>query len=399
MKPYYPLKVLELDVTQELPPAPVRPGYRGVHILFRDRRRPVGWATLLAADEEEVISPVRLRQAAEQLASSGANGMPAPVVTNPAPIPISVVVCTRDRTTSLSRCLEALLGLDYPTFEIIVVDNAPTTRDTERLSSEHGVRYVREDRPGLNWARNRGWSEARYPVIAYTDDDTRADRDWLRGLAASFADPAVAAVTGLVGPAELETPAQVHFELGYGGMGKGLRRRRFQMPHLAPRDLIAVQQIGVGANMAFRRETLETVGGFDSALDVGTPAGGAGDLDVFHRILAKGLTIQYEPAALLWHYHRRSMRELWRQLSLDGRSFGVYLIKLWRQNLISRREVARFALVDWGRWLAGRIALGLVGRHRLPLPLLGANLWGMLSAPWAYASTYKRLTPRESPRG
>jgi len=130
--------------------------------------------------------------------------------------PITVVVCTRDRTATLARCLNSLRALSYQTFEVIVVDNAPAANDTamlvERLSVEWPLlRYLREERPGLDWARNRGFAEARHEIVAYTDDDVRVDRNWLTGVASAFADPSVMLVTGLVAPAELETDAQVIF--------------------------------------------------------------------------------------------------------------------------------------------------------------------------------------------
>lgn len=79
---------------------------------------------------------------------------------------------------------------------------------------------------------------------------------------------------------------------------------------MGPYDLVTVHHMGVGANMAFRRRVLEQLGGFDTALDVGTPSHGAGDLDMFHRALLSGATVRYEPVALVWHQHRRDMAAL-----------------------------------------------------------------------------------------
>ena len=80
---------------------------------------------------------------------------------------ISVVICTQDRTDMLRRCLSAIRALDYPDYEVIVADNAPQTEATRDLVGElGGIRYVREDTPGLDWARNRGIAEARNPIVA-----------------------------------------------------------------------------------------------------------------------------------------------------------------------------------------------------------------------------------------
>ncbi|MGH2521106.1 MAG: glycosyltransferase [Anaerolineales bacterium] len=308
--------------------------------------------------------------------------------------PISVVVCTRDRAQLLRACLAALARLDYPAYEVIVVDNASRDDSTARAVAATPFRYVREEHPGLDWARNRGAAEARYDIVAYVDDDAQADPGWLGGLAGAFAGPNVAAATGLVLPLELETRAQQLFE-EYSGMGKGAQPRLFQRDSMRPRELAAAHRVGVGANMAFRRNVFDTIGTFDTALDVGTPSGGGGDLDMFHRILVAGLAIRYEPAAVVRHQHRRDMPGLRHQLYNNGRSFGVYLIKVWRSRSLDRRVVARYALGWFGGWVLARFIKGLLWLERFPLPLLWAELWGACSAPWAYTATYHRnLRPR-----
>jgi glycosyltransferase involved in cell wall biosynthesis len=383
-------RVLDLELSDGLSPLrDCEPG-SSIRILVRYQGRPLGWVSLVTDRPEVPVA--RLRESIDR--QIGAALVPAVFGPGPRALPssappISVVVCTRDRTAFLERCLGSLLALDYPAYEVIVVDNAPRDDATARLAASLPVRYVREPRPGLDRARNRGIAEARHDLIAFTDDDARADPGWLSALARAFADPEVAAVTGLVAPAELETPAQEYFERVYGGMGKGPRPRMFRRERMRPKQLIGIQAVGVGANMAFRRAVLAATGGFDPALDVGTPSSGGGDLDMFHRVVAGGWTLRYEPAALVWHQHRREMEALFRQLSNDGRSFGVYLLKRWRQREVPRKSLVRFTLLDWCPWLAGRVVLGLLGRHPMPLRLLWANLWGALHAPWAYAATYR----------
>lgn len=304
--------------------------------------------------------------------------------------PISVIVCTRDRPQSLERCLASLAQLDYPVYEVIVVDNAPRDNLTARIVAQTSCRYLREDRPGLDHARNRGAAEAKYDLLAYTDDDVQVDPGWLRGLASAFADPTVMAATGLVLPLELETQAQRLFEQ-YSGMGKGEQSRIFRREQMQPWELIAVHHAGVGANMAFRRRLFETIGGFDPALDVGAPAGGGGDLDLFHRALIAGLTLRYEPAAVVRHRHRPDMAGLRRQIYNNGRSFGVYLLKIWHNKTVSRRETALFAVRWLGGWLLARLFNRLIGRLHFPLSLVWAELWGALHAPWVYWTTYQTI--------
>lgn len=302
--------------------------------------------------------------------------------------PISVVVCTRDRAQILQRCLVALSLLDYSQYEVVVVDNASRNADTAQVVAATPFRYVREEQVGLDWARNRGASEATHDIIAYVDDDVLVEPGWLRGVATALADPDVVAMTGLVLAAELETEAQQLFEK-YGGMGKGWQPRVFKGRSLKPRDLIAAHQVGVGANMAFRRRTFEQVGKFDTGLDVGTPSGGCGDLDMFHRILVAGLTLRYEPNAVVRHQHRRDIVGLRKQLYNNGRGFGVYLIKIWKTGQLKHLEILRYTIWEWlSGWLMWRLVRCLIGRYDLPLTLIWAEIRGALSAPWAYHATY-----------
>jgi glycosyltransferase involved in cell wall biosynthesis len=307
---------------------------------------------------------------------------------------ISVVVCTRDRPAALARCLDALARLDHAPFEVVVVDNASRDDAAERIVAATPFRYVREDRPGLDRARNRGAAEARFDLVAYTDDDAEAEPGWLSGIAGAFAGSEVAGVTGRVLAADLSTPAQRLFERYGHGMDKGETARLFRYDRLGAFGRIAVQAVGVGANMAFRRAALEAVGGFDPVLDVGTPARGAGDLDIFHRLLRAGFTLRYEPSARVRHHHRREMAELRRQLRDNGRSFGVYLLKRWREGRAAERAaLAAFFLLRWGPWLTGRLAKGALGLHPLPLPLLWEELAGALSAPRAWGETRRAERP------
>ncbi|NTW00473.1 MAG: glycosyl transferase family 2, partial [Oscillochloris sp.] len=218
-------------------------------------------------------------------------------------------------------------------------------------------------------------------------DDVQVDPGWLYGIAQAFADPEVAAVTGLVLPAELDTEAQALFEC-YGGMSKGLQPRRFQRTTMSVIDMLAAHALGVGANMAFRRTTLTQLGGFDTALDVGTPSGGGGDLDLFHRVLAAGLTCAYEPTACVWHQHRRDMAGLRTQIENNGRAFGIYLLKIWTQRSAPRQATLRFTYRWLRHYLLPQVLRSLRHTHALPLWLTLAELRGALDAPRAFRATY-----------
>ena len=382
------IKVLEIEFTEEINPIKGLERYEKVRILVRYRGQPIGWSYVDNNPWQQTISADRVRQTiVEQMgkelmrASLAEQLAPAAAVLDRELPPITVVICTRDRTDLLKNALEAILALDYPNREIIVIDNAPANSSTAELVARLPVRYVREERPGLNWARNRGIAEASHEIIAFTDPDMRPDRGWLRGIAAGFADREIMAVSGLVASAELETEAQTQFEFGYGGIVQYLHRFKVEGSKLSARELLWAKNYGVGANMAFRVKVFEAVGNFDPALDVGTATRGAGDMEMFHRILAKGYATFYEPRALVWNVHRRSGDALSRQLRDNGQSFGAYLLTCDRNRTVSRGTILQFAV---SQWLNRSLLRRLIRPGWFPRKLVVSELLGALQSPFAY---------------
>lgn len=294
---------------------------------------------------------------------------------------VTVAVCTRDRVDDLRQCLDALGRSNYERLDVVVVDNAPSTDATQRLVEDEypRVRYVREPRPGLDWARNRAIIECRGDILAYTDDDVIVDADWVSALVRVFAaDPEVMAVTGLVIPHELETSAQRMFER-YGGFGRGFRRQWYRAPR--DRSIAALHggagKFGTGANMAFRRSVFETIGGFDPALDVGTCTNGGGDLEMFFRVLKFGHTLVYEPAAMVRHRHRRSYEALRTQITNNGIGFYSYLVRCARTYRDERLAMLLLGLWWLRWWHARRLVRALLRKETIPLDLIFAELVGV----------------------
>ena len=302
-------------------------------------------------------------------------------------LPCTVAICTRERPEDLARALQAVTRLQPHPSVILVVDNNPaTTRTRDVAAGFGGVRYVREDRPGLDAARNRALAEADTPLVAFTDDDAVPETEWLKRLLAPFADPRVSCVTGLTLPLELETPAQEWFER-HSPFGRGFERRMFDGTR---HDPVAVNRIGAGANMAVRRLVADELGGFDEALDAGTASRSGGDHEMFGRMLAAGHRIVYEPGAVSWHRHRRSWEEL--RDTLYGYGVGVYA--MWTRRLLFDGEpgVLRHA----ARWL-GRAQIPSLWRalrrepDSVPLDLQLAQIRGCVAGPRAYLSARRHL--------
>jgi cellulose synthase/poly-beta-1,6-N-acetylglucosamine synthase-like glycosyltransferase len=389
--------LIKVELARQLPLAKIPADATRLRALICYRMRPLGWVDLPIQSGQDLSTD--LLQAAQEKFGWRLPGAwlakrfvpPQPTLTRPS---ISVVVCTRDRPHMLAKCLEALRQLDYSAYEVIVVDNAPSTDETAQLTTRFNVRYIREMRPGLDWARNRGIAAAQNEIIAFTDDDACPDPQWLGAIAEGFSEQEVMAVTGLIVPAELATEAQMVFEFGYGGMSHGFRRRVIRRSVLTDYELLWASAFGTGANMAFRREVFDAIGQFDVALDVGTASGGGGDIELLHRLVMRGHTLVYEPAALVWHSHRQDMSSLRRQLFNHGRGFGSYLLTCARNRTVSRLAISGFALRQWLGWWCMRRMIRPGG---FPRRLVALELIGMLSSPWAYHTAQiraSRLTER-----
>ncbi len=311
--------------------------------------------------------------------------------------PASIVVATRDRPASLRICLRSLIELDYPDFEIVVVDNAPSSDETRRLVTGHEfagrVKYLREDRRGLAAAHNRGLANVAGEIVAFTDDDVIADRLWLLELVRGFRlAEGVVCVTGLIVPAELETEAQIVAERLWG-FNKGFAARVFDGTTHGGDPLYpyAAGKFGSGANMAFDTAKLRDRGGFDPRIGIGTPARGGDDLSAFFTVIASGQRLVYNPGAVVRHRHHAEYDALKRQAFNYGVGLTAYLTKTvvdepgrllklarhghrgFRRALDPRPGAVSREERDWPANLARRERLGMIQGP-------GAYLWSRLQA-------------------
>jgi glycosyltransferase involved in cell wall biosynthesis len=379
---FVPVRMLEVEIGQPLPDVSAFDEKTGRHYqrawsLVRLHTRPLGLVELqleergVSAGEyaahiwrtlSETINEHLRQDGLPAVAGLGEGGLLSPgepqcvetlerFLANP-PF-VSVIVATRDRPSHLVKCLHSLLALQYPRYEIIVVDNAPSSTATVDLFQDicrdnPGVRYAREDRPGLSWARNCGIAAARGEILAFTDDDVVVDRYWLVELARGFSATAgVGCVTGLILPLELETQPQLWFEercfpsrVQYDGYCLGFARRIFDMrkhkvnmplhPYMAGR-------FGAGASMAFTKACLQNISSFDPAL----VSGGGEDHAAFFQVIARGYKLVYEPAAVVYHCHRRDYKGLYKQLYRFGTGFTAYLT---RSLLVNPRLIPDFVV-------------------------------------------------------
>ncbi|BBZ04743.1 hypothetical protein MCHIJ_41800 [Mycolicibacterium chitae] len=309
-------------------------------------------------------------------------------------LPISVVVCTRDRPQDLAHALASITALDYPEFEVVVVDNAPPDDKTARVIAELAdprVRRVVEPKPGLSNARNTGVGAARHEIVAFTDDDVVVDPHWLRALARGFArNPDAACICGLVPSGELRTAAQAYFDQRVS-WASTLVPTRFSMddqPAGVPLFPFQVGRYGTGANFAIKRAEAIEMGGFDEALGAGSPTRGGEDIDMFYRLVMAGRVLVNDPAAIVWHRHRAEASTLLEQATGYGVGFGA-----WATKVMLDRDGRRLAFTVARRRLrdtADRgLAYGAIAAPKsefngmVPRRVGATEIFSVLGGPWA----------------
>jgi GT2 family glycosyltransferase len=352
--------MFEIEVTKPLPRLTLNEGETGLAIIMRRKGRPVGfWLDSPAG--KRILQPAEIGQ--RIIAEAGQALLAEAIREEVAPPPaaavpsVTIAICTKDRPDELAGLLMSLqtsiaVALRRnAALEIVVIDNAPSDdRSRQMALSFPGTRYTLEPKPGLNFARNRAVLEANGDWVVFMDDDVSADAGWLDGLldaAVAYAD--AGCITGLVLPLELETDAQILFEKG-GGFRKGFQRAVYRpFSEGKPFYPCFPGLFGTGANMAVRRNVVRELGGFDDALDTGAPLPGGGDLDMFYRTIRAGYTLVYEPSALVFHRHRRKMKELRLQYWSWGLGFMSFAAKSYRTDPPARRHFRRVVKGEFKR--------------------------------------------------
>ncbi len=382
-----PYTIIEIEVTQSLPTLSLSESDTGIALILRRKNKPIGFL-MQALPAKSAITPQQLAQliakeVGSKLLQESLREELFPPANQILPPSLTVAICTKDRTENLVRCLQSLLKVQVPAsgspprFEVLVVDNAPSNEQTKVLvASLPTVRYVREPKPGLDFARNRAIKEATGELLAFLDDDVVVDRNWLDGLIEAWVEnPDAAAFTGLVLPYELATEAQILFEQG-GGFQRGFEKIRYgQTLPGNPLHPCGAGIFGAGCNMAFRRQILLKLGGFDEALDTGVSLPGGGDLDIFYRIIRAGYPLVYEPQYLVFHQHRQEYEKLRHQYWTWGLGFMAFVVKSYQSDPLQRFQL--YCLVLW--WFKHQLHQlkeCLRGRHPLPVAMLLAELWG-----------------------
>ena len=243
----------------------------------------------------------------------------------PEPPPrISVIVCTRNGAATLRACLGSLVELQYPDFEILVIDDGSTDATAEIAQSFATVRHHRQEHAGLSVARNEGARLAAGPILAYTDDDCLAHPHWLLHLSRAFTDGAVVAAGG----PNIPPPPRNRIErvvAAAPGAPAHVLLTDTEAEHLP------------GCNLAIRKDALERIGGFQPEF-----VAAGDDVDVCWRLREQGV-LCFVPGAMVWHHRRFTVRAYLCQ----QRGYGH------AEALLMKAHPERFGPLGGARWRGG----------------------------------------------
>ena len=226
----------------------------------------------------------------------------------------------------MDQCLASLEVLNYPDYEVIVVNDGSRDRTLEIAESYGYCRIISQPNKGLSVARNVGAEAATGEIVAYTDSDCVADPDWLTYLVAKMEAGNLAACGGPNFPPPEDNLVPAAVAVSPGGP-----------THVLISDEVA-EHIA-GCNMAFRRDVLLQLGGFDP---IYRAAGD--DVDICWRFQDAGYTIGFSPAAVVWHFRRNTVAAYCAQQRGYGKA----------EALVYSKHPFRFNLFGQAKWL-GRI--------------------------------------------
>jgi GT2 family glycosyltransferase len=245
---------------------------------------------------------------------------------------VSVIVCSYNGGRTLEQCLRSLQAVDYPDYEVIVVDDGSTDATPLILSRFPSIRAIRQPNQGLSAARNVGLQAATGSIVVYTDADCFADAQWIAQLVHQFQRSDAAAVGGP------NLSPEDGWRAGCVAAAPG------QPTHVLESDQVA-EHIP-GCNMAFRREALVAINGFDTLY---RKAGD--DVDICWRLQQAGHWIAFAPGAVVWHHRRQKPRAYLQQQAGYGEAEA--LLQLKHPDKFNHRGASKWRGVLYGNSLQG----------------------------------------------
>lgn len=293
---------------------------------------------------------------------------------------ISVIICSRDRDSSLRNTLDSLFtpkNLEAKDWECLLV-YYPPDRATQQVADDYALRFPSRLTPigqhgtGKSIALNDGIRASRGEILSFTDDDCLCDSGYLDGIREVFSDPTIHAAQGRQA-AEFES----------GGSGRFGREFAGLMGHLEQGDklqLLPPQNKLGGGNMVLRRQVFAKTGGFRPDLGAGAPGAGGmlEDNELGQRVLKAGYRIFYAPQILIRHQIPAERVTRWfvvHRFYKTGSS-QAHFIPLWNPSVPQWRLA-----VYWGKQALGggarALRLLLTGRSGEAMDVLMPTVGGL----------------------
>ncbi len=246
---------------------------------------------------------------------------------------VSVVVASYNGAVTLRTCLQSLIRLNYPDYEVILVDDGSTDTTPQIAAEFPTVRNIRQNNLGLSAARNTGIAAATGEIVAFTDSDCRADEDWLYYLVNEFLRSDFVGVGGhnFLPPEDSAVAAAVL--VSPGGPAHVM---------LSDREAEHVP----GCNMAFYKWALDQIKGFDPLY---RKAGD--DVDLCWRLQELGYKIGFAASAFVWHYRRSTVKAYLKQQAGYGEA----------EALLQQKHPEYFNVLGSGVWRGRIYGAGLPG--------------------------------------
>ena len=289
----------------------------------------------------------------------------------------SIIVCTVERLPDLARCLESLHPFRTAGAEIIVVDNGPHHTAITEMAQRNLAKVVVEPRRGVSRARNAGIRKATGAILAFLDDDSVADRNWLPLLLAPLQEGRVAAVVGSIGAQTLADPVSRAFDSLFRAWFPTSRVMLEASPGEDPLPLRPA--LLANANLAIRREAFARVGGFDERFGRGTRIGSGEEPEMLLRLLLGGEPIVVEPAARILHRHPTERQALRRWSFLSASAHTAILTKYFLQDPDLRGAILRYTLRRAVRRRRPPESAEASARMLPTIPFLVGSLYGPLA--------------------
>lgn len=235
---------------------------------------------------------------------------------------ITIIVPAYNAEKTIRKCIESFLGIDYPKYDIIIIDDGSTDKTLEIISEyKDKLTIIRNQHSGPSKCRNDAAKISKVGFLAFTDSDCVVDKNWLNELIKGFVNEKIVGVGGVQLSPQDETKfgrsVQSFFELT-GFLGGYIKHNEYPESSIEDQNLrIREVSHNPSCNAMYRKDIFLEVGGFDETL---WPSE---DVDLDYRLKKKGYKFMFNPEAIVYHYRPQSLSHLSNMMYRYGVTQGI----------------------------------------------------------------------------